>query len=229
MKRRRLIFAAAFLALAVSPARATDNHEYAKGEYAVIRDGLAPNKRLSLAAHGEGELGDGNFHVWLMAEPAHRKLAALPDISSDNNLDTGPGSYHAQWSTDSRRVAVSFRRDRHAIQLNIYEIEGSRARLTGGPSLFKDVTGSDVDSQEDVRTSTSEITWTGPNSFKLSERMLVKTTDSGFLSKLGKYGKLSSKENDGALFVAFSAEADCVIGPGNSYRVVDLRVGKFDP
>ncbi len=228
MKFSRFIFAiAVLLAFDLTSASATDNHEYAKGEYAVISDGLAPNKRLSLAAHGEGELGDQNFHVWLMAEPAHRKLAVLPDISSDNNLDTGPNSYHAQWSADSRRVAVSFRRERHAIQLNIYEIEGGRGRLTRGPSLFKDVTGRDIGEQEDVRSSSSEIAWTGPNRFKLSERMLVKTTDSSFLG-LGKYGKLSSKEDDGALFVAFSAEADCVIIPGNRYRVGDSRVGKFD-
>ena len=44
--------------LALAPAGATSNHQYAKGEYAVIRDGLAPNKQLSLASHGEGELGD---------------------------------------------------------------------------------------------------------------------------------------------------------------------------
>jgi hypothetical protein len=30
------------------------------------------------------------------------------------------------------------------------------------------------------------------------------------------------------MFVVFSAEADCELMPGNRYRVVDLRVGKFD-
>lgn len=218
---------AVFLALAASPARATDSYEYAKNEYGIIGDGLAPNKRLSLASHGDGEQGDTNFHVWLMAEPAHRKLAALPGISSDNNLDTGPGAYYAMWSKDSRRAAVSFRRDRHEIQLNIYEIDGGRARLTTGPTLFKDVTSRDIDRQEDIRNGSSELAWTGPNSFHLSERMLVKTTDEGFLRMLGKYGKLSSKENDGALFVEFSAEADCVIGPGNRYRIVNIKVGEF--
>ena len=87
----RIILAvlAAIITLGLTPARATDNHEYAKGEYAVIRDGLAPNKRLSLAAHGEGELGDGNFHVWLMTEPAHRKLATLPDIRREGCRNAG--------------------------------------------------------------------------------------------------------------------------------------------
>jgi len=225
--RSVLVTFTALLVLAITPAHATDNHEYAKGEYAIISDGLAPNKRLSLASHGEGELGDGNFHVWLMAEPAHRKIMALADISSDNNLDTGPDAYHAQWSADSRRVAVSFRRGRHEVQLNIYDIDGRRAHLISGPTLFKDVTSRDIGPQEDVRSSTSEITWTGPSRFKLLERYLIKTSDSDFMRMLGRYGRISSKEADGAIFAEFAAEADCEILPGNRYRIVDLRVAEF--
>jgi hypothetical protein len=229
MKSSRILWVtvAAILVLAVSPAGATDSHEYARDEYAVISDGLAPNKQMSLASHGEGELGDTNFHIWLMTEPAHRKIMALANIGSDNNLDTGPNAYHAHWSADSRRVAVSFRRERHALQLNIYNIEGRRAHLISGPSLFKDVTSRDIGRQEDVRSSTSEITWTGPNRFKLLERYLVKTLDPGFMRMLGKYGRILSKEADGALLVEFAAEADCEIIPGNRYRIVDLKGAEF--
>ena len=79
MRPRRAIpfVLAALLAFAGAPARATLEHTYAKGEYAVIRDGLSPDGRKSLAAHGDGEAGDDNFHVWLMAEPAHRRIEAL--------------------------------------------------------------------------------------------------------------------------------------------------------
>ena len=87
MKSLRVLLAA-FLALAVTPARATDEHDYARDEYAIIRDGLAPNKQMSLASHADPE-SDGhgighNFHVWLMAEPAHRKLARLPGIGPES-------------------------------------------------------------------------------------------------------------------------------------------------
>jgi hypothetical protein len=218
---------AALLVLAITPAHATDSHEYAKDEYAIIHDGLAPNKRLSLASHGEGDFGDANFHVWLMAEPTHRKIMALADISSDNNLDTGPNAYYAQWSADSRRVAVSFRRERHEMQLNIYNIVGRRAHLISGPTPFKDVTSRDVGRQEDIRNGTTEITWTGPRRFKLLQRYLIKTRDPGFMRMLGKYGKISSKEADGAIFAEFAAEADCEIMPGNRYRIVDLRGAEF--
>jgi hypothetical protein len=58
--------------LALMPARATSEYNYGKAEYVTIRYGLAPNKQLALAAHGDDESGNGGFHVWLMAEPAHR-------------------------------------------------------------------------------------------------------------------------------------------------------------
>jgi hypothetical protein len=79
----------------------------------------------SLASHGEGQDGAENFHVWLMAEPAHRKIMALDNVSEANNLDTAADSYHAFWSKDSRRVAVTFRRDRHQAQFNLYRVEKS--------------------------------------------------------------------------------------------------------
>jgi hypothetical protein len=223
----RILLATFAALLAIAPAHATDNHQYAKGEYAIIREGLAPNKRLSLASHGEGEFGDTNFHVWLMAEPTHRKIVSLAGIGSDNNLDTGPNAYRAQWSADSRRVAVSFRRERHAIQLNVYNIEARRAHLISGPSLFRDVTSRDIGRQEDVRRSTPEITWAGPNRFKLLERYLIKTSDPGFVPMLGKYGRISSREADGAIFAEFAAEADCEIISGNRYRIVGLRAAEF--
>src|SRR5207253_2983443 len=105
------------------------------------------------AAHGDGEGGSDNFHVWLMAEPAHRKITTLDAIGSNNNLDTGPDSYRAQWSADSRHVAVSFRSDRHVLELNLYEVERTRTDLIRGPNLFRDVTSRDIGSNDDLRRS----------------------------------------------------------------------------
>jgi hypothetical protein len=229
MNRRHFLSAifAAPLALAAAPVRATSEHDYADGEYAIIRDGLSPDKRLSLAAHGDGDGGHGNFHVWLMAEPAHRKIVPLDDIGSDNNLDTGPDAYHARWSADSRHVAVGFRFDRHLVQLNIYAIENRRAHLVGGPGLFKEVTSRTIAVGDDVRRSIPEIEWTGSRRFVLRENHLFKTADPGFIRMLGRYGTVTSKFDDGNVMIEFAAEADCVLLPGNRYRVVDLRVGKF--
>jgi hypothetical protein len=225
--RSSCIVLAALLVLA-SPACATDNHQYTKGEYAVIRDGLAPNKRLSLASHGEGEFGDEDFHVWLMVEPEHRKLARLDDISSDNNLDTGPNAYRATWAPDSSHVAVNFRSNRHVLELKLYRIENRRTRLVTGPSLFRDVTSREVSDDENFGHRVSTIDWTGARRFLLREHHLFQTSNEGFLRLLGAYGRLAQKRDDGRLMVEFSAEADCELISGDRYRVVDIRVGKFD-
>jgi hypothetical protein len=230
MKSLRVLLAA-ILALAVTPARATDEHDYARDEYAIIRDGLAPSKQLSLASHADPE-SDGhgighNFHVWLMAEPAHRKLARLPGIGPKAFLDTGPNAYRAFWSADSRHVAVNFRSDRHVLELNLYAIEGRRARLISGPSLFKDVTSRDVGRDDSSWRSVAWITWTGPRRFVLRENRLFQPSDPGFARMLGPWGKVTGKLVDGRELIEFAAEADCVLVAGNRYRIVDLRVGKF--
>ena len=232
MKSIRSISAilAVILAFAAQLARATDEHVYARGEYAIIRGGLAPDRRLALASHGECNGGCDQFHVWLMTEPAHRKLTALDEIGDANNLDTAPMAYHAMWSDNSRRVAVKFRSNRRVVQLNLYAIENRRARLIAGPNLFRQATGRDVVvEQDDLRSSFPEIAWTGPDRFRLTEYRGFVTSDPEFARLLGQYGKVE-KLDDGRLFVEFAAEADCVVMPGHRYRVVDLRVGKFvDP
>jgi hypothetical protein len=208
---------AALLACAAAPARATDEHTYAKGEYAIIRDGLAPDQHKSLASHADG--GWKNFHVWLMAEPAHRKLMALDDINA--RLDSGPNAYYAFWSKDSRRVAG------HVVELNLYQIEGRRAHPILGPSLFKDVTSRDASRDDDMRRSVPEFEWKGMRHFLFRENRLFVTPDPGFARMMGAYGKITDKPDEGRFFVEFSAEADCVLMPGNRYRIIDLRVGKF--
>jgi|SRR5882757_502648 len=226
---RRIILAvlAAIITLGLTPARATDEHTYGKDEYAIIRDGLAPNKRVSLASHGDGEGGNENFHVWLMAEPLHRKLVRLDDIGSGNNLDTGPNAYRAAWAPDSRHVAVNFRSDRHVLELNLYSVENGRAHLVSGSSLFRDVTSRNVGEDEHFGHRVSTIEWVGARRFRLREHHLFQTSRADFTRLLGAYGKLAQKLDDGRLMVEFSAEADCVLISGHRYRIVDLRVGKF--
>jgi hypothetical protein len=192
----------------------------------VIRDGLAPNKRLSLSAHDEPN-GD-SFHIWLMAEPAHRKRVPLPGISSDNNLDTGPKAYRALWSPDSHHVAVSFRSARHVQQLNLYRLEnGRRARPIAGPSLFEAVTGRAINADDDIRMSVTSIDWRDSRHFRLSERRIFHTTDPDLAHSLRRFGRNVGDTVDGKSMVEFSAVADCILVPDHSYRIVDLKVGTF--
>ncbi|THD45123.1 MAG: hypothetical protein E8A46_29380 [Bradyrhizobium sp.] len=216
---------AALLACGTTPARATDSHDYARDEYAVIRDGLAPDKHLSQASHGDGEGGNENFHVWLMAEPAHRRIARLADIGPV--LDTGPNAYYAFWSADSRHVVITFRSDRHMVELNLYHIENRRAHLMLGRSLFKEVTSREVGADDHQRESIPEFEWKDTRRFVLKERRRFVTSGPGFERMLGAFGRVTDKLDDGRLMIEFSAEADCLLMPGDRYRIVDLRTGKF--
>jgi hypothetical protein len=218
-----LLAAATLVAFAIEPGHATSNYEYDKHEYALIRDGLAPNKLMSLASHGNGELGDEDFHVWLMSEPNHRRIMALPDISSHNNLDTAPDAYHAFWSADARHVAVAFRTDRHEIALKLYSIEGRRPRPIGTPNLFKEVTSRDVADRDDRHELILGIEWRRGNRILLREYQTFTVSDPAFLRLLGAYGRVKEKLDDGKLYVEFAAEADCILEGDHHYRVIDLR------
>ncbi|SRR5579871_2736382 len=223
-----VISAAMLVALAALPSRATSNHEYRQDEYAIIREGLAPDKKLSLASHGEGELGDDDFHVWLMSEPSHRKLMALPDIGAANNLDTAPDAYHAHWSEDARHVAVVFRTSRHELALNLYRVDGRRARPLRAPNLFKEVTSRDVADRDDRRQLISGIEWRRANRIRLREYQTFVVSDPAFVRLLGAYGRVKEKLDGGKLFVEFAAEADCVPDGNHGYRVIDLRPANPD-
>ena len=159
-------------------AQATSNHEYAKGEYAIISDGLAPSKQVSLAARGEGELGDGDFHVWLMAEPAHRRIAALDGISSHNNPRHRGGRL-------SRLLVGGFPvcRRRPPLQPTRGRARSLSDRWSTGPSgrgsePVQGGDGRDVIEDDDLRGSNSIVEWHGGNRFRLREfRSFVVSSD----------------------------------------------------
>jgi hypothetical protein len=212
--------------LALTPARATDSYNYGKHEYVTIRQGLAPNKQFSLASHGEGELGDSDFNLWLMAEPAHRRIMALDNINSDTILDTGAGAFHAFWSKDSRLVGVAHRSSRHEVALDLYRIDGRQAHLIAAPKLFKEVTGRDVTDDDDLRAQISIVEWLGGGRFRLRQFRSFIVPDDQFLKLLGAYGSVGEKLDGGKLYVEFFANAECELLPGDRVRVIDLKPGK---
>ena len=228
MPHRRAVLAL-LLGFAVSPALATAEHKYAKGEYAIIQGGRAPNGKLSVAAHGGGESGSDGFRLSLMAEPAHRKLMTLDDVNDDNILDTAPDAFHAAWSSDSRFVAVSFRSERHIVTLNIYAIDGNRAKLVDGPDLFRQAAGRTVDRNDDgdMRTSVPALTWLSPRRFHLTEYRVFVEDDTVLADKLGPLGK-ASKRDGGGNTIQFSAEADGELLPDGKIRMGKPQPGKFE-
>lgn len=221
--------ALAWLACAAAPADATSNYAYGKHEYALIHGGRSPDGRYSIASHGEGELGDENFHVYLMAEPRHRKLVALPDIGEDV-LDSSPVAYWAAWSKDSRHVAVSHRVNRHMMQTKLYRIEGAQARRITGPSAFTAATKRDLAEFEDDSINVSSVTvdWTGPTRFRLIERYRFRTKSPELARVLGRFGKSGEPDDKGESLVEFSAEASAELLPVGGYRILAVKPGEFE-
>ena len=212
--------------LLATPAGATSERDYKKSEYLIIRHGLAPDKQRSLASHGAGENNDDAFHLWLMTEPAHRKLMALDGISADNNLDTAPDAYHAFWSKDSRHVGVAFRSSRHEVTLNLYTVDGRHVRRLQGPNLFREVTGRDVAEDDDLRLLNAIVEWDGGNRFTLKEFRSFVAADDRLAKLFGSYGRVAEKLPDGSFSIQFFVDAECELLPNDQYKIVSRRPGK---
>ncbi len=126
---RRLVISALLLPLS---GLATSNYEYADDEYVTIARGISPNGKYAITAHGEGEYGNENFHIFLTDAVSGKKIGPLEEIS--DTLDTGAGAFCAKWSEDSQHVLIVYRIDRHMpLQAVSYRIANRRAHLIKGP------------------------------------------------------------------------------------------------
>jgi hypothetical protein len=232
MRQPLLAISAALVLTCIGlPVRATSVYDYKPKEYVIVDGGMAPSKHFSIAANGYG-----SFHVYLMAEPAHKPIAALASIDNDSILDTGASAYHAVWSPDSRRVAVHFRSDRHVLTMLLYEIRSGRPHLLDTPSLFRAATKLPDSSDDfDVRSDVTYLTWLSPTTFALKEQRTLEIKAPDLPEKLGPYGKPDADAAGGGggnqparHFIKFSAEASCQVVPGSGYRILDMKPGAFE-
>lgn len=128
---RTILYASASLML-LSIAHATSNYTYKPGEYVPIKNGISPDRQYSIAAHGEGDYGDENFHLYLMNARTGKTIGVLEEIQ--DTLDTGPDAFYAKWSADSHQVSIRYRVDRHEAVVVRYKVENGRAYHLSGPT-----------------------------------------------------------------------------------------------
>jgi hypothetical protein len=228
-----IALASVLVAFFAAAAQATAVHPYKKNEYPVITDGTAPSRKLSIAAHGGGELGDEGFHLYLMAEPTHTIIRRLPGVGGDNILDTAPDAFQARWSTDSQHVAVLFRFDRHILGMELYAIRDGRAQAVGGPILIDQVAGKATAQDYRLGSSVTTFSWLSATRFALTERDVLSSDSPALKSKIGAFGRplpgeTPAADPDGSYFLDFSAEAVGELIAGNRYRITDLKPGRFD-
>jgi hypothetical protein len=216
------------------PARATSIYDYKAKEYVIVGGGLAPDKRFAIAANGYR-----NFHIYLMAEPAHRTIAALASIDDDAILDTGPGAYHAVWSPDSRHVALHFRSDRHVLTMLLYALRNRRPHLVDVPMLFGLVTKlPETAADFDIKTNYTFLAWQSATTFTVTQDRLIEVKAPDLAQKLDGYGRpdMSDAAQRGTdantppvrHFMNFSAAAIGEVLPGGSIRITELKPGKFE-
>lgn len=129
--RRFVPFLCAFL-LSAATVLGTSNYEYGPDEFVTITKGMSPDGKYAITAHGEGELGDENFHIFLTDAATGKKIRPLEEIADP--LDTGADAFCAKWSSDSHDVVMVYRVDRHApLKAVSYHVENRKARLIKGP------------------------------------------------------------------------------------------------
>jgi hypothetical protein len=120
------------LLLASSFALATSNYQYGPAEYVTVANGISPDGKYAITAHGSGELGYDNFHLYLTDAVTAKNTGPLEEIV--DTLDTAAYAFSAKWSRDSKQVIVIYRVDRHApLKAVSYRVTGRRARRIKGP------------------------------------------------------------------------------------------------
>jgi hypothetical protein len=128
MVANRLV--ASVLVPSVTLALATSNYEYGPDEYVTIANGISPDGKFAITAHGSGYLGYYDFHLYLTDAISGKKIGPLEEIVGTR--DTGGDAFAAKWSTDSRQVTIIYRVGR-PLKAATCRIERRRARSIKGP------------------------------------------------------------------------------------------------
>ena len=111
MTTTRLTLLAGIILLSAASLRATANYEYGPDEYVTVSNGLSPDGKFAITAHGGGELGYEKFRLFLTDAVSGKKIGPLEEITEF--LDTDAGAFAARWSKDSQEVTIVWRVDRH--------------------------------------------------------------------------------------------------------------------
>lgn len=122
---RLWVFSLGFAGLC-SSALATANYEYGADEYVTISQGLSPDGKFAITAHGKGKLGYDDFHLYLTNAMTGEQMGTLIEV--DPILDTAAFAFGAIWSKDSRAVTIVWRWSRQdPLQAITYNVTPTRA------------------------------------------------------------------------------------------------------
>ncbi len=230
---------AILLSGAAAPALATAVYEYKPGEHVIVDQGQAPNNKLSIAAHGEGEMGSDNFHLYLMAEPAHKVIAPLDSIDFECNSGFRPHGVSRTLVARSGHVAIMFRFDRHYLAMHLYEIGNGRPESVGGPDLLQAVNKEIDESKDDNFRAGRQrdlAVWRSSTQFSMTRHTLFQAKSPELARALGSFAKQTADDHAQTddkgkpiwpYFVEFSGQATGEFAPNDDYRLKELKPGTF--
>ena len=127
MTTKTLFVLFSILLLPITAALATSNYEYGPDEYVTISTGISPDGKYAITAHGSGELGDDNFHLFLTDAISGKRIGPLEEIVE--TLDTGAGAFAAKWSEKSSRSPSFKSRSARAAESRFVPHRGSARAL----------------------------------------------------------------------------------------------------
>lgn len=213
---------------------------YKNGQYVTITNGISPDHRFALAAHGDGASGTGHFQVYLVSELAHKKVSQVTQLS--NMIVAAPKRYEAFWSPDSSHVALSYidRTSQHSNTLELFRIENGKAI----PIVFRSPLSALTEEQgitdlwkTEARAyheaGSSEIKWLSNTRFILMDREWLTSPTQRLAKVMGQYAKTqtnqapaSAKQGNVTYDTVLSVFATCELERRDTVRIVSLKPGK---
>ncbi len=116
----------------------TRAHEYGANEYVTVSNGLSPDAKFAITAHGSSDFdGLPGFHLYLTDAITGKKIGVLKEAVDFLNSDAS--DFAAKWSSDSRQVTIVYLVGRHVpLKAISYRIVHRHARRIKGPFDVKE-------------------------------------------------------------------------------------------
>lgn len=198
---------------------ATADWRYKVGQFVPIENGLSPNQAYTVAAHEDER---GFFGIFLVNARTKKNLGPLQEVAEF--FDTAPAAFHAEWSPDSRHVAIWYRVHRHLNRLAIYRVENDRAYSITGPSLLLRISPELALVEPKIDVAFHSLKWQTNSRFFLHEEGIIRRVTARILHALDAFGQLDSGSAQiGEIPSAnYSIDASCELAADDRYRILTV-------
>ncbi len=199
---------------------ATADWRYQVGQFVPIENGLSPNQAYTVAAREDDR---GSFGIFLVNARTKKNLGSLQAVAEF--FDTAPAAFHAEWTPDSRHLALWYRVHRHLNRLAIYRIENDRAYSIAGPSLLLRVSPELAFVEPKIDVAFHSLKWQSSSRFLLHEEGIIRHVTTRILRAIGNFGQLDtvSAQPGGVPSANYAIDAICELAEILSFAGRETR------